>query len=248
MTRTIRLLLALALVLAMASMLVGCAESETVAENEATETTTEEAATDEPMNDDDLRAALEAEYGDAAWYPNIMWIGTDQVLLANVTRVETDLGNEGTDYDTAVEISDAVWAVLDSDVINVRIVSGDGMQLSASGSGSPMSEAMDLPPAPTTVDELTAWIDEVYGDSGEDWYEHLEGFEVSDSEGGWQGTTVIVINSDLEGRDAVTSELGSTMAAAVASSEQTMAESFVLLLGSGEQLMSGDLPVSTLSY
>lgn len=248
MMRTIRLLLALTLLLAMTSTLTACGDSETADETTTTEAASDDAIADEPMSDEDLRAALEEQYGDATWYPNIMWIGTDQVLLANITRVETDLGTEGTDYDTAVEISDALWDVLESDVINIRIIAADGLQLLGGGTGSPMSEAMDLPAPPTSADELQAWVDEVYGDSGEDWYMHLKGIEISDSESGYDGTSVVVLRTDLNDRESETYDQAVTMAQAVTSSGQTMADSWVAYMGSGEHLSSGGLMDAGLSY
>lgn len=194
-----------------------------------------------------LGALLEDEYGSAEWYPHVQWVGTDQVLLARVVRVETDLGME--DYGTLGEIANAIADILQSeDVVNIQVFSADGNAASGQSWGSEMGEVMDLPPAPTTAEELQSWIDTVYGACGEDWYGHIDSFSVSDTEAGWSGTTVIVVETDLPEQSDETSALARRIGQAVTSTGQTIADSYVVYTASGEHLTSGGLPSINLMY
>ena len=251
MMRRMRLLLIAALTIAVALSAIGCSASsgdsgDTADSSQAQGDTSGDVAST-PTTDEDLAAALEAEYGTAEWYPSVQWIGFDQVLLARVIRVETDL--EMSDYELAGEIASAVASVLHTDeAANIQVISGDGFGSVGQSWGSEMGEVYDLPPAPTSAEELKSWIDTVYGESGEDWYAYVKSFAVSDSEPGWAGTTVVVIETDLPDRSDESLALGDRIAEAVTSTGQTISDSYVMKMASGEQLRSGDLPVLSLSY
>jgi hypothetical protein len=251
MTLSVRLLLAISLALAIALTMTACSSSSDESEEPAEETSAEETSGDAQStgttSDEDLAAALEAEYGTAEWYPRVQWIGADQVLLARVIRVETDLemGESG----VASEIGNAVASIVESEeAVNIQVVSADGTASTGQSWGSEMGDVMDLPPAPASAEELQSWIDTVYGESGEEWYAQVKSFGVSDSESGWQGTTVVVIETDLSDRSEESLALARRMGEAVTSSGQTVSQSYVVKMGSGEQLLSGDLPSVSLSY
>jgi hypothetical protein len=247
MMRGSRTLLALALAVAIALLAVACTSSSEEPQEAAESETTSEAAPAGPMSDEDLAAALEAEYGSTEWFPRVQWIGADQVLLARVIRVETDL--DMNDYDLAGEIGNAVASIVQSEeAVNIQVISADGSSSTGQSWGSAMGDVMDLPPAPTSAEELQSWIDTVYGDSGEDWYGHVKSLGVSDSESGWQGTSLIVVETDLAERSDEAYALANLMGQAVTSSGQTISQSYLVKMGSGEQLVSGDLPSVSLSY
>jgi hypothetical protein len=256
MTRSLRLLLTIALALAIALAMTACSSPSDESQEPAEETSADETSADEtsgeaqgagPTSDEDLSAALEAEYGTTEWYPRVQSIGADQVLLARVIRVETDL--EMGESSAASEIANAVASIVESEeAVNIQVVSADGTASTGQSWGSEMGDVMDLPPAPTSAEELQSWIDTVYGESGEDWYSRVESFGVSDSESGWQGMTVVVIETDLSDRSEESLVLARRMGEAVTSSGQTISQSYVVKMGTGEQLLSGDLPSVSLSY
>jgi hypothetical protein len=246
MLRTVRLVLAATLAIALALTMTACS-SGSGEPTEDTSESSEEAETSAPMDDENLAAAFEAEYGSEEWYSRVQWIGFDQVLLARVLRVETDL--EISESSIAGEIGNAVATLVESEeAVNIQVLSAGGSSSTGQSWGSEMGEVMDLPPAPTSAEELQSWIDTVYGESGEDWYGHVKSFSVSDSEGGWQGTTVVVIETDLPDNSEESLALGRRMGEAVTSTGQTITTNYVVKMGSGEQIMSGDLPTVNLSY
>jgi hypothetical protein len=246
MSRTQRLLLTVGLAIVLALTMTACS-SGSGESSESTSETPEETQSSAPTTDEDLAAALEAEYGSAEWYPRVQWIGFDQVLLAPVIRVETDL--EMSEFSVAGDIASAVASIVETEeAVNIQVVTGDGSSSTGQSWGSEMGEAMDLPPAPTSAEELQSWIDTVYGESGEDWQAQVKSFSVSDSEGGWQGTTVVVIETDLPDNSEESLALARRMGEAVTSTGQTITTSYVVKMGSGEQIMSGDLPSVNLSY
>jgi len=106
------------------------------------------------------------------------------VLLLHVTWDDTD-----TDYQGKSDRTQAMRAALEGyDTplrTNVATIDGSG-HLFGAGSTSefgamPMAARFDLPPAPTTPDELTAWLAAVYGPGGlatlgpdETWYAAIQ--------------------------------------------------------------------------
>ncbi len=133
----------------------------------------------------DLKAAIDSDFADAEWYGDITDVTLETYLGAPVAVVHVGWSSSDGDYETANRKSTAINEALDTYEIafapNTALVTADGVisRLGSSGgsNAAPMGDVYALPAAPTTADEVKAWLDSVYGPGGlitlgadETWY------------------------------------------------------------------------------
>ncbi|MBI4933477.1 MAG: hypothetical protein HY828_06335 [Actinobacteria bacterium] len=141
-----------------------------------------------------VRAAIDAGSSAAAWYPRLTGISVGTGLGAPIWFVDIDATGIDADYtarnDVASAIATALTDVADVDTMNVVARWSDGQVASAGGtttSGGQLADVVALPPAPTTPDEVSAWLATVFGPGGlvalgadETWYASLTSFGTQD--------------------------------------------------------------------
>jgi hypothetical protein len=202
-----------------------------------------------PSTPQDLTAAFEAEYGSEDWYAHVQGVRTEQILLAEVTRVDTDLApGDPTAGEIAGQMSGAMASIATADVLNVAVADAEGNFITSTGWGSAFEEAVDAPPTPTSAEAIKPWLDEVFGTSGEEWYAHVESVGVSDDVAGWSGTTMIVVNTDFAERSPEANAAATTIGQAVALSGQTISDNYAVFTASGEHILSGGVPAASWLY
>lgn len=199
------LLISLALVLAIS--LTACSEgekpdsgspvpSEPVASGGASGGT---AADDGIATVEDLKALLAEEHADAEWYADITGVTAETMLGAPVLALHVTWSSTSGDFDAmdrkTMALGDLMSDLEQSVAPNVVLVYADETVSDLSGSGGPgiamMAEAFALPPAPTTAEGVTKWLETVYGPGGlvklgddETWYAAIESISVQTLYGG----------------------------------------------------------------
>lgn len=217
MKRSLATLLSLALAFALAISLVGCGgggtTSEqasggegTAAEGGTGSATGGSAGSGEIATLDDFKSALEEQYGDTEWYGDITdmtmetWLGAP-VLVLHVPYTTADPDYQAIN-DKRMAIGDAVSKIEQSVAPNVALLDGDSAIWSLfSSGGAPMDKAFDLPPAPQTAEEVSAWLKQVYGPGGivklgesEDWYSAITGVRYEDP---WGQGMMLIVSTNL---------------------------------------------------
>jgi len=138
---------------------------------------------------DQVTAALAADYASAEWYPYLSGMTLETYLGAPVLVLHVTWDNTDQDYQGKSDRSQAMLAALqgyESPLLtNIATLDGSG-NLFGLGSTSeygamPMADRFDLPAAPTTAADLTAWLAAVYGPGGlvalgpgETWYSSIQ--------------------------------------------------------------------------
>jgi hypothetical protein len=156
-----------------------------------------------------LKAALERDNPGADWLGDITDVTLETYLGAPVFVIHTGWKLIGqTDpavFDEANRKQQAISEALGAydsfkPAPNVALLNGDKTltPLYSSG-GKTMAEALALPPAPTTPEEMKAWLAKVYGPGGlvklgpdEDWYDAINSISVDTGSG---GTRLVVTTS-----------------------------------------------------
>ncbi|MBN2848838.1 MAG: hypothetical protein JXP72_10405 [Coriobacteriia bacterium] len=138
---------------------------------------------------EDLKAFLAEGHADAEWYPDITDITTETMLGAPVLAIHVAWTSVPDDFDAmnrkTMAISDLISNTEQSIAPNVALLLADGTvtDLFASGGAgiATMDQAFDLPPAPTTAEEVSQWLEAVYGPGGlvtlgadETWYSAIQ--------------------------------------------------------------------------
>jgi hypothetical protein len=243
------LLTALALLLSVA--VLGCSSSTTEEPTSGeSQAATQGDAQAAPLTSEDIAAAFEAEYGSEEWFSHVQWVGTDQILLAEVTRIDTDLAlGDSNANEVANQISDAMMTIVGAqDVVNIAVADAEGAFITTNGWGSAFEDTYDVPRPPTSAEEIKAWIDEAFSASGEEWHAHVKSVDISDDVGGWSGTTMIVVNTDFPERSPEAQTAGTTVGQAIALSGQTVSDKYAIFTASGEHILSGGIPPASWSY
>jgi len=162
---------------------------------------------DSPADLDALRQAAEEAYGSEPWWEHVTEWREITVLGAPTVVVITDYDSNSEEADEARnEIASRIVDLEPQFAHNVdaRAWSQVGerrtlVQLSAASSGgTPMSEQFDLPAAPQTVEEFSAWMETVYGPGGgetlgddETWYDSITGYAFEIPEGMTEALLVV---------------------------------------------------------
>jgi len=159
---------------------------------------------------DDLSAALERDHADAEWYGDITDITVDTMLGTQVLVVHVAWDDADPDYETtnrkAQGISDALFAYRQMIAPNYALMHADGKTLYMGSSSdldaAPMDSVFALPAAPQTAEEVTAWLDTVYGPGGivtlgpdETWYDTIQSVTISQKDWGSGPTTVLEVTT-----------------------------------------------------
>ncbi len=250
--RTMRMVGLICVTLLVAFVLTACGSDEGTVDKSggtAAESTTPETIT----TTEDLQAAIDANFADESWYANITSAAIEQQLLTPVAVITIDLASDasGPAYDIAREIPVALSPLLEDSIPNIAILSGpSGLQMAGSGSGQSLEQTdLGLPSAPTNAEELEAWLDEVFAESGEAWYAHVTGAEYVERLSGYD-VAGLIVHTDLtgSGSDAVNQQPTTLIRMAIAMSGQTFVEKVSVVNSSGENLSSGSLPPVVLMY
>jgi len=143
----------------------------------------------------DLRAAIDRDYSDAEWYGDVTDVTLETYLGAPVAVVHVAWDSTDGDWEVRNRKVDALNNALGEYEIafapNVALVSADGAISKMNSSGqfdaAPMESVYTLPAAPTTADEVKAWLDSVYGPGGlialganETWYGSIDSVQMED--------------------------------------------------------------------
>lgn len=157
-------------------------------------TTTEVATTTAVDTPEAVRGAIDATLATESWYPRLTAISVGTGLGAPIWFVDIDATGIETDYtarsDVASSIAMAITDIAEVDTVNVVGRWSDGTVAAAGGtsrSGGQLADVVALPPAPTTPDEVSAWLATVFGPGGlialgadETWYSSLTSFGTQD--------------------------------------------------------------------
>ena len=141
-----------------------------------------------------MKAALAAEHSTEAWYASVTDITLETHLGAPVLVLQVTWDEMTTDYDTRTLVLDPARAAIDNYdtplAINIATRDVVGAFSSIGGGGSDiglLNELVALPPAPTTPDELSAWLATVFGPGGlvplgpeETWYSSITSIGMED--------------------------------------------------------------------
>lgn len=215
------LLISLALVLAMS--LTACGGGDT-ADDAGTTTPGDPApsassgdATDDGIATvEDVKAFFAEEHADAEWYADVTDVTLETMLGAPVLAIHVAWTSVPDDFDAmnrkTMALGDLLSTTEQSVAPNVVLLLADGTVTDLYGSGGTgvveMAEAFDLPPAPTTAEEVSQWLETVYGPGGlvklgedETWHSAIQsiGMETVDGD-----ETLVVTTSALsyQSRDA----------------------------------------------
>ncbi len=139
---------------------------------------------------EDFKAFLDDEHSDAEWYGDVTDVTEETMLGAPMLVIHVGWTSFPDDYDEmnrkTMAISDLVLETTQDVAPNVVLQLADGAIQDVGGSGvvgvvASMDEAFDLPPAPTTADEVAQWLETVYGPGGlvtlgssETWYAAIQ--------------------------------------------------------------------------
>jgi hypothetical protein len=122
---------------------------------------------------DQLKAALAADHSADAWYASITDMTLETHLGAPVLVVGVNWDELTVDFNAKQATLDALNAALDGYDTNLAInvatrdVNGAFQAVGGGGSGVGMlADVVALPPAPTTPEELSAWLTTVFGPGG----------------------------------------------------------------------------------
>lgn len=143
---------------------------------------------------DQLQAALFAEHKADPWYSSITGMTLETHLGAQVLVLQVAWDDLTTDYTARSALLDpAIEAIRSYDsslAINVATLDINGVFASAGGGGTGVGMLADLvalPPAPTTPEELSAWLATVFGPGGlvplgpeETWYASITSIAIED--------------------------------------------------------------------
>lgn len=143
---------------------------------------------------DQLQASLAADHSAEAWYASVTGINSETHLGASILLLQVSWDNMTTDFDTRSSLLDAALAAIDSydTTIAINIATRDvNGEFSAAGGGGAdvglLGEVVALPPAPTTPEEMSAWLATVFGPGGlvplgpqETWYSSITSIAMED--------------------------------------------------------------------
>jgi len=123
---------------------------------------------------EDLRAVIDSNHADAEWYPDLTDITLETLLGADAVVIHVSWGSANQDWETNNRKQQAIGTDLQAYELavapNMLLMDGDENLWPLSYSGRygalPMAEAFALPAAPTTPDEMQAWLNTVYGPGG----------------------------------------------------------------------------------
>ena len=194
----IRTALLLTLTLCLVLFATGCTDTsgENGVSKEGGEATSESAS---PTTIEEFRTQAEDKFASEEWWSRIIEIREVTILGAPTIWVMTDISTDESDAnDLDFAIDDALSSLEPEFAHNleVRAFFGDppkpfGMGPGSRG-GTPMTEAFDLPPAPQSAEELTAWFDTVFGPEGmitlgadETWYSSITSIKLLDDPYGY---------------------------------------------------------------
>ncbi|MGB8860281.1 MAG: hypothetical protein WCC60_13530 [Ilumatobacteraceae bacterium] len=141
-----------------------------------------------------LQAALAADHSTDAWYTTVTGITLETHLGASILVLQVSWDNMATDFDTRSALLDPAKNAIDSydTVMAVNIATRDvnGAFNAAGGGGSEiglLGDVVALPPAPTTPEEMSAWLTTVFGPGGlvplgpqETWYSSITSIAMED--------------------------------------------------------------------
>jgi hypothetical protein len=170
---------------------------------------------------DQLKAALAADHSTEAWYASVTDIRLETHLGAPVLVLDVNWDELTVDFAAKQALLDAANAALDGYdtplAINVATRDVHGAFTPAGGGGSGVGMLADLvalPPAPTTPEELSAWLATVFGPGGlvalgteETWYSSITSVAMEDVGNG----PMLMVTTSLGRADAT--ELASIVAA-----------------------------------
>lgn len=148
---------------------------------------------------DDFKALLAGGHADAEWYADVTDVTLETMLGAPVLAIHVAWSGVPDDYDAmdrkTMALGDLMSTTQQSIAPNVVLLHADGTVTELFGSGgtgiADMTEAFDLPPAPTTAEEVAQWLETVYGPGGlvtlgpdETWYAAIESIRMESAAGG----------------------------------------------------------------
>ncbi|MHB1341910.1 MAG: hypothetical protein ACYC77_08620 [Coriobacteriia bacterium] len=144
---------------------------------------------------EDLKATIDSDYADAAWYDDVTDITLETYMGAQVLTFHVAWGMADTDWEAkqakTTAIQDMLGELEPEIAPNMGLVDADGTfspLLSSSILGAePMNTAFALPAAPTDAAGVKAWLDAVYGPGGlvtlgenETWYDSIQSVKMED--------------------------------------------------------------------
>jgi hypothetical protein len=209
MKRVVVLVLALVLVLSVTGCSGGGGEEPGGATNGGS-TPASSGDSDTLATIDDLETALERDHADAEWYGDVTGITVDTMMGTSALVVHVAWDDSNPDYETnnrkAQGISDALFGYRQTIAPNYALMLADGtvryMGSSSDLDAAPMDDVLALPAAPQTADEVTAWLEAVYGPGGivtlgpdEAWYGTIQSITVSEEDWGSGPTTVLEVTT-----------------------------------------------------
>lgn len=221
-------------------LLAGCggATSEETGDTTSSDTGTEQTTVATAA---DVRSALSEQYGDEEWFQAITAI-EDTVKLRHPVLEIYLMSEQGGDIYSYGEALSAAMADLGFEDYHCDIYV-DGVPVGGFGNGG--EESVTLPPAPASIDELPAWMDEAYGpangDAVEEWYEHITGYDFETD--AYDGDKVIVATTDLPYTPGMSpeSEMADLIRYAISSSGLDWATTVRVVFADGDDVSSGDL-------
>ena len=236
---TIRTIVMSALVAAVFGLL-GCVQGADVPEAGSDEPVTAKDGSAEEVDTggrgidtgEELMAYFEAEHGDEAWVQAL-----EDVVIAKKlgsTVVELHFGGA---RDDAARLADAAFGVVAGGHLNLDAwieAWVEGAQFAGTGSGTPRERA--VPPQPTTAEELSAWLDTVYGGEPERWHQAIETIELGSTAG---GAPAIVVQTSLVSGDAGDREQAGLLLIAIADAGPTFAREVEVWYAERMGMLSG---------
>ena len=167
-----------------------------------------ESASEEIATVEDLRAVIDRDHADAEWYPDLTDITLETVLGADAVVLHVSWGTTDEDWEANNRKQQAIGEDMQGYDLtvapNMLLMDGDEMLWPLSYTGRygalPMAEAFELPAAPTTPDEMQAWLNAVYGPGGlitlgadETWLASIESMSMGDYGSG----PVLIIDTSI---------------------------------------------------
>jgi hypothetical protein len=160
---------------------------------------------------EELKEALAADHSSADWYGDLVDITAETRLGTPVLVLHVGWGMDDTDWEAKnnklTAMSEAIGEYNSPIAFNLLVKDADGTVTRGSSTGSsdglPMDQALDLPAAPATVDEVSAWLETVYGPGGlvtlgaeEIWYDSITSIAMEDVGSGPQMTVATTLGRD----------------------------------------------------
>ena len=242
----IRTVLLFALTLCLILFAAGCTDTsgEDGVSKEGGEAATESA---NPTTIEELRTQAEEEFSTEEWWPQVLEIREVTILGAPTIWVMTDISTDEPDAnDIEMAIDDAISSLdpLFAYNLEVRAFFGDPPQPSGMGrsswGGTTMTEAFDLPPAPQSAEELTAWFESVFGPEGmielgadETWYSSITSIELLDDPYG-NGDVLAIRTTFTDDGSQTELEQIELLEVALDASGTPLAESYAIYGSSGD--------------